>query len=196
MLLLAPQAHGLFQRAISESGGLNMSTIAEAEHFTDDAEPGRANSSNEVLLQLLIKDNRAADRATAKTQFAAMSPADIERYLRGKTNFEILLAYMATPTTAMIDMPKVFSDGVVLPQDDPLQHLARADGYNRVPVIVGRMTRRTSCSCSATPNGCDAFSGSCRRLRDPVSYNLSAEYMSRIWKAGGADEPAAGDAND
>jgi para-nitrobenzyl esterase len=191
MLLLAPQAHGLFHRAISESGGLMTTTIAEAEHFTDDAEPGRTNSSNEVLLQLLIKDQRADDRAAAKTQLAAMSTTDVERYLRGKTNFEILLAYMPMPTMAMIDMPKVFRDGVLLPQDDPMQHLARADGYNRVPVIVGTNRDENKLFLFGDPKRVQRILWLIPRLRDEPRYNLTAEYMAKVWKAAGADEPAA-----
>ncbi len=191
MLLLSPQAHGLFHRAISESGSLNMNTIAEAEHFTDDAYPGRTNSSNEVLVQLLMKDNRAADRAAAKALLAAMSATEVESYLRGKTNFEILMAYMPTPTSAMIEMPKVFGDGVVLPQDDPLQHLARADGYNRVPVIVGTNREENKLFLFGDPRRVRRIFWLVPRLRDKARYNLSAEYMSRFWKATGADEPAA-----
>src|SRR5262249_2311693 len=52
-LLLAPQARGLFQRAIVESGGLWPTTPAEAENLADAAEPGQAQSSNEILLRLL-----------------------------------------------------------------------------------------------------------------------------------------------
>ncbi|MFI5366418.1 MAG: carboxylesterase/lipase family protein [Candidatus Binatia bacterium] len=191
MLLLAPQAHGLFHRAIAESGSLMTNTIAEAEHFTDDVEPGRTNSSNEVLLRLLINDKRAADRAAAKTQLAAMSAPDVERYLRGKTNVEILLAYMPMPTTTMIDMPKVFGDGVVLPQDDPLQHLARADGYNRVPVIVGTNRDENKLFLFGDPQRVRRILWLVPRLRNEARYNLSAEYMSKLWKAAGADEPAA-----
>ena len=49
MLLLSPLANGLFQRAIAQSGGTGLTTPAEAENFTDDAEPGEPGSSNEVL---------------------------------------------------------------------------------------------------------------------------------------------------
>lgn len=191
MLLLAPQAHGLFHRAISESGSLNMNTIAEAEHFTDDGEPGHTNSSNEVLVRLLIKDQRAPDRAGAKELLAAMSATDVEGYLRGKTNFEILLAYMPTPATAMIDMPKVFSDGAVLPQDDPMQHFTRADGYNRVPVIVGTNREENKLFLFGDPKRVQRLFWLVPHLRDQAGYSLSAEYMSRFWKAAGADEPAA-----
>src|ERR1700722_2028706 len=51
-LLVSPKAKGLFHRAIVESGGLTHSTPEEAENWTDDATPGRANSSNEVVAQL------------------------------------------------------------------------------------------------------------------------------------------------
>ena len=46
---------------------------------------GHANSSNEVLLRLLIADGTAADRAAAKAHLAPMSNAEIARYLRGKS---------------------------------------------------------------------------------------------------------------
>jgi para-nitrobenzyl esterase len=190
-LLLSPPARGLFHRAISESGGLTTITAAEAEHLVDDREPGRTNSSNEILLKLLMRDHRAADRAEAKAQLAAMAPADIERYLRGKTNYEILLAYKPTSASPMIELPKVFRDGTVLPLDDPIDHFARPDGYNRVPVILGTNRDEYKLFMFADPRNVRRILWVFPRLRDERLYNLRAEYLSRLWKATGADEPAA-----
>src|SRR5690606_36014545 len=129
---LAPQAKGLFHRAIVQSGGLWTSTPAEGEHFKDDAEPGDAQSSNEILLALLQKDG-AADRAEAKAKLAAMSPAEVAAYLRGKSAEQIVAAYDAWPN-GMIEMPKVFGDGAVLPAGDPMPRIAQPGGWNQVPV--------------------------------------------------------------
>ena len=189
-LLLSPQAHGLFHRAVVESGGFFMSEGPRAENFTDDAQPGDANSSNEMLLRLLITDG-AADRSAAKQRLAGMRPAEIERYLRGKTNIEILTAYTPMPGAGMIRMPLVFREGVVLPEEEPLQRLARADGYNHVPVILGTNRDENKLFMFADPASVRRILWIIPRLRDERQYNLTAEYLAKMWKANGADEPAA-----
>ena len=190
-LLLSPQAGGLFHRAIVESGGLWMTSAAAAENFTDDAEPGHDSSSNQVLLRLLIKDGLARDRAAAKTRLAAMGNPAVARYLRDKTNFEILSVYTPMPRIGMIDMPRVFPDGTVLPQEDPMERLARADGYNHIPVIVGTNRDENKLFLFGDPAWVRRWFWVVPRLRDPQRYNLTAEYLSKMWKATGADEPAA-----
>ena len=190
-LLLSPEAHGLFQRAIVESGSLRMSSVTSAEHLTDDAEPGDANSSNEALLRLLVKDGLAGDRNAAKAHLAQMRAADVEHYLRGKTNFEILSVYPDTRGLGMIDVPRVFRDGTVLPQDDSLERFTRADGYNQVPVILGTNHDENKLFLFADPTRVRRYLWIIPRLRDEQRYNLSAEYLAKMWKAESADEPAA-----
>ncbi|MFI5396931.1 MAG: carboxylesterase/lipase family protein [Candidatus Binatia bacterium] len=190
-LLLSPRARGLFHRAIVESGGLHLSTVTEGENLTDAAEPGDVNSSNEVLLRLLAKDRTAADRAAALTRLAAMNDATVERYLRGKSNMDILSVYTPMRDLGMVDMPKVFRDGVVLPQEEPMRCLARPDCYNRVPVMLGTNRDENKLFLFADPARVRKFLWIFLRLRDEQRYNLSAEYMAKMWKATGADEPAA-----
>jgi len=74
-LLLSPLASGLFQRAIVQSGGLETRAPGSGENFTDDAEPGHRNSSNEVIARLFGAEGKAADRNAAKARMAAMEPA-------------------------------------------------------------------------------------------------------------------------
>jgi len=190
-LLLSPRASGLFHRAIVQSGGLRLNDVAQAEHLTDDAKPGHANSSGEALLRLLIRDGRARDRATAKARLAAMSTTEVERYLRAKTNVEILSAYTPMPEIGMIEMPLIFRDGVVLPDEDPMTRFARADGYNRVPVVLGTTRDENKLFLFADPKRVRRWFWVVPRLRDARHYQLSAEYLAKMWKANGADEPAA-----
>ncbi len=190
-LLLSPQARGLFHRAIVESGGLQMSGVIEAEEFADGGGGGHANSSSEVLLRLLIKDRTAKDRNAAKAHLAGMSDAEIERYLRDKSTTEILTVYPPLARVDMIDLPHLFRDGVVLPQDDPMQHFARPDGYNSVPVIVGTNRDENKLFMQGDPQLVRRILWIIPRIRDERHYNLSAEYMAKMWKANGADEPAA-----
>jgi len=188
-LLLSPQAKGLFQHAIVESGGLQMSSVAEAEELSDHG-VGHANSSSEVLLRLLVADGTAGDRQAAKARVSQMRSTDIEGYLRGKSTIEILTAYPAMPRVDMIDMPKVFRDGVVLPDDDPMQLLARPEGYNRVPVIFGTNRDENKLFMQGDPQLVRRILWVIPRIRDERHYNLTAEYMAKMWKATGADEPA------
>lgn len=188
-LLLSPQARGLFQRAIVQSGGVWAMTPAEAEDVADAPNPGHAQSSNEIVLRLLQKDGTATDRASAKAKLAAMEPAALAAWMRAKPAYELLVAY-DRPPSGLIDMPRVFRDGVVLPDGDFLQHLARPDGWNRVPVMVGTNRDESKLFMFPDPARIRYVLGILPRFVDETSYQASAEYLSRMWKVNGADEPA------
>src|SRR5262249_51779555 len=65
-LMLAPQAGGLFHRAIMESAGFAITDRAAAESFRDAPEPGHRHSANEVIAQMLVNAGRAKDRDDAR----------------------------------------------------------------------------------------------------------------------------------
>jgi para-nitrobenzyl esterase len=188
-LLLSARARGLFHRAIVQSGGINLASPTAAEHFVDDAEPGETNSSAEMLVQSLIADRRAADRAAAKTELARMDEPAIARYLHSRSAAQILTAYPTNPT-GLIEMPDVFADGTVLPSDAPLTVFARG-GYNQVPVMIGTNRDENKLFMVNDPRRVRRILWLLPRLRDERTYNLSAEYGAKMWKATGADEPAA-----
>jgi para-nitrobenzyl esterase len=190
-LLLAPQAKGLFHRAISQSGGLWMSTMAQAEHFTDSSEPGDKHSSNEILLALLQRDGSAADRDAAKATLAAMTPEQTAAYLRGKSAAELLAVYEPYPGNGMLEMPKVFSDGAVLPKDDPMARFARAGGWNQVPVMLGTNRDENKLFMFGDPHWVKRYFWIVPRLQNEPLYVVTSEYLARNWKATGADMPAA-----
>jgi para-nitrobenzyl esterase len=190
-LLVSPLAHGLFHRAISESGSISKFSLSDAENFIDDNEPGHPDSSNEVLLRLLIKDGMATDRGAAKERLAAMSLSDVARYLRGKTSSEILSVY--TPEYTGIygsRHPFVFRDGVVLPQEEAMQRFAQPDGYNKVPVMLGTNRDEYKLFMLFDPIHVRRIAWIIPRMRDERQYNLVAEYHSKSFKATGVDEPA------
>jgi para-nitrobenzyl esterase len=190
-LLVSPLARGLFHRAISESGSISKFSLADAENFTDDAEPGHASSSNEALLRLLIKDGLAIDRASAKARLAAMSLPDVVRYLRGKTSSEILSVYTPEYTGIYESRhPFVFRDGVVLPQEEATQRFAKPDGYNRVPVMLGTNRDEFKLFMIMDNTHVRNILWLIPRMRDERQYNLIAEYQSKSFKATGVDELA------
>jgi para-nitrobenzyl esterase len=190
-LLIAPPARGLFHRAIVESGGLWSSSPAEAENFTDAAEPGAKNSSDEVLVRLLIADGTARDRAAAKAHLADMRPADVAAYLRGRPSAAIMAAYTPYPGNGMISMPMLFRDGTVMPTGDLQSLLARPDGHTQVPTMLGTNRDENKLFMFSDPQWVARYLWIVPRLRDEHLYTVSAEYLAMMWKATGADAPAA-----
>ena len=128
-LLLSPQARRpVPSRHRRKRRLLRSSTVTQAENFTDDAQPGDANSSNEVLLRLLIADGTVDDRAAAKQRLA--SDERRPRYERAtcaaNRTSKFSTAYTPIPRAGMINMPAVFREGVVLPTTTPCERLRAA----------------------------------------------------------------------
>ena len=86
-----PACHRAERRAAASS------TPAAAEHRTDAPEPGDPHSSAEVVLALLMADGSAPDRAAAIAKAAAMSDAELARWLRAKSPAELLRRLHARP---------------------------------------------------------------------------------------------------
>jgi len=190
-LLLSPRAAGLFQRAIVQSGGTKLGWPDEAEHFADDPEPGDRNSSGEVAARLLLAAGEAESREAAKARLAQMEPAALAAFLRARTPTELFAAYEREAQEGLLDVPDVFADGAVLPAADPLARFASADGWNRVPVMLGTNKDENKLFLFPNPLYVRRWLGVVPRVRDPDLYLATAEAMSALWKAGGADGPAA-----
>jgi len=189
-LLQSPLARGLFHRAIVQSGGLRQADLVAAESPTDAVPPGDADSSGEVLLRLLQRDGTASDRDAAKAHAAGMSSEEIERYLRGKSAQELLAVY--DPVRAgLIRVPQMFPDGTVLPAEDALESFAHADGHAGVPVMIGTNRDEEKLFLFADPSHVDYRLWILPRLVDAERYDAMSEHVTRLWKAIGADEPAA-----
>jgi len=191
-LLLAPQARGLFHRAIAQSGGTRITPVSEAEHWSDrDTEPGHARSSNETAARLWIAAGRAEDREAARTALAATPPRELAVFLREQTPEQLFAAYRRNgEEELLLEMPRVFGDGAVLPAGDPLERFARPDGWNRVPVLVGTNRDENKLFLFAQPTYTKMWFGVFPRVRDPERYLAVSDATSAMWKATGADGPA------
>ncbi|HZR84746.1 MAG TPA: carboxylesterase family protein [Candidatus Binatia bacterium] len=190
MLLLAPKARGLFQRAIAQSGGLWTSTPAEAENLVDAPEPGHAQSSGEIALRLLQRDGLSGNRDAAKVRLDSMSDAEKASYLRGKSARDILLAYDAMPNAGMIDHPRVFGDGTVLPAGDPLERFKQPGGFAAVPLVAGTNRDENKLFMFGDPHLITRRFWIFPRFVDENLYLASADHLARMWKATGADDEA------
>src|SRR4029450_1450992 len=91
----------------------------------------------------------------------------------------------------MIAIPQLIAGGAVISAGEPLQQLGSADGYNRVPVMVGTNIDENKLFMFNDPRLGRPYRGIVPGLRGERMYNLSAQYLAKMWKATGADMPAA-----
>jgi len=186
-LLLAPAARGLFHRAIVQSGGTTAYDLVEAEARREQG--GHAWSSREAIASLLVKAGLAPDREAAHRKAEAMAPEELGAWLRARPASELLLAYDER-FGGMLEMPRVFRDGAVLPADDFAIALRRPGARAPVPVVLGTNRDEVKLFMALDPERVRRFLF-LRFVRDRESYERDAAYGSRGWKASGADELAA-----
>ena len=189
-LLVSPKAKGLFHRAIIQSGGPWMDDVDYAENFVDDDVPGHSSSSNESLLRMLIADEVATDRESAKAHLLKMSDEAIAASLRYQSKEEVLRAFANDETDGLVEIPKVFREGTVIPKQSLLKRLRRKSTYNAVPIILGTNRDENKLFMARDSRWVRNFLGLIPQVREPQSYNLVAGYLARAWKAQGVDQPA------
>ena len=188
-LLLAPQAEGLFERAIAQSGGTWSASIAEAENWSDAPQPGLPYSSREILARLLVGEDRAAGRDEARRLLEDWSEQQTAVYLRARSSEQIMEVFADDERLRMNELPLVVREGTVVPVDEFHAVFARGD-YHRVPTILGTNRDESKLFLSFSPDYVRRWLGFYPQVRDPARYERDAEYGSRLWKADGADEIA------
>jgi para-nitrobenzyl esterase len=188
-LLVSPRAAGLFQRAISESGGLNGATIAKAENAASAAEPGDPHSSAEVTPHILFPE---LEPKLAQQRVAALSQEELASKLRAASPEAVFAAYRGAPGTdfgGMLRMPLVIRDGAVLPHDEIEKEIAEGH-YNQVPFITGTNRDELKLFMFGDRRQVSWWFGFLPRIKDVNHYDVSAEYGTMGWKMGAVDTPA------
>lgn len=190
-LLVSPLAKGLFHRGISQSGMTTTYSLAQAENLPEDAEsPGEKGSSKDLLVAMLERDGQAKDRAEAVARAAAMRPDQTAAFLRARAPLD-LLTPLKTKMMGMYPSPRLLRDGHVLPLEPIIQVLADPNRGNRVPVILGTNKDEFKLFGAFNPKLVKLWFGILPRVRNQARYDRFSRYLSDMWKAVGADMPAA-----
>ena len=188
-LLAAPPAKGLFHKAISESGRASSISMAEAENYSDEPQPGSPDSAREIINRLLVADGHAPDRKSAKSIQQAMDGAAIRTYLRGKSVKE-LLAVVEPRGFGMYGVANIIRDGIVLPDESFRTLFADAATHNAVPVILGTNRDESKLFMMGDPTLTRSRFGFIPTIRDLPTYNRITGYSSDAWRAAWVDEIA------
>lgn len=189
-MMASPLAEGLFHRAISQSGGLDITSINAAENYKDDSSPGAEFSSREVIVQLLMNEGRADSRESAKRIQDEMGAVELSIWLRQKTPLDIYNIF-GPGFGGMIGSPDIFGDGYVLPDDmDAAQIFADTDNYNEVPVILGSNRDEVKLFMMMSNERVVKTLGFPTGIKNLATYNRDSRYSSNLWKARAVDELA------
>jgi para-nitrobenzyl esterase len=189
-MMASPLATGLFHKAISQSGGLNLNTIASAENYIDDEDPGHALSSQETVNQLLITLGKASDRAEAKTLQLNMQASEISQLLHKASPFELIALY-GNGTGGMLGNPDLFADGYVLPKGLSTKEIfSDTKNYNPVPIILGTNRDEVKLFMGFGHSGVDRIGGLPSGINDLAGYNRDSRYGTQGWKITAVDQLA------
>jgi para-nitrobenzyl esterase len=189
-LMASPLATGLFHKAISQSGGLNLNTIAAAENFVDDEEPGHALSSQEIVNQLLIQLGKASNRAEAKALQVNLPAAEISQLLYSASPFELIKLY-GDGLGGMLGNPDLFADGYVLPKGMSTEEIfSDTKTYNSVPIILGTNRDEVKLFMGFGHPGVDRMGPLPIGFNDLAGYNRDSRYGTQGWKINAVDQLA------
>ena len=187
-MMASPLAHGLFHRAIVQSGGFNPTTMAAAQNF--EADGGHPYSAREITGRLLVQDGTVADREAARSYLADMGPAATRDYLYGKSAEEIFRLFGDEAFGGMINVPDSFRDGHVLPDLSTEEIFSSTENHNAVPVILGTNRDEPALFMAMTPDNLDTFLWVFPRLKDEQAYLRAVRYGALSWKERGVDSLA------
>ncbi len=190
VLMMSEPARGLFHRAIVQSGSTGLTPRSEAENWRDDPEPGHHNSSNEILARLMVSTGEAEDSRSARARIAAADPLTLEAFWRNLDAETLMRAYTTEAHEGLIDLPRIFADGTVLPMADPLELLATPDAVAQVPVMIGTTRDENKTFMFGDSRRVKRWFGVVPRLRNRDRYDATASAVSNMWKATGVDAPA------
>ncbi|MHA2180604.1 MAG: carboxylesterase/lipase family protein [Promethearchaeota archaeon] len=163
-LLISPLAKGLFHHAIAESGLslISSTNIAESQ-------------SNDLLINLLIKNHKVKNQVDAKKFIDKMSGEEINEFLRSKSAFKISKC-IPKMDFGMAEWRTIFTDGIVIPKEG-YNIFSSGDWANKVPLIIG-----------CTKDELKLF-GNFRKdpSKNTREYDLVWGYRSLLWRVSGLD---------
>ena len=118
-LLVAPQAKGLFHKAISQSG---YTTSVSIDNAIVDSTSSQFMLTSDKVVQNLIADNGVFTKKELNTYLKSLPAYELFNEYIGKTNSEL---------------PLLTNDGIVIPEIGLSQSLSMPEYVHQVPIIAG-----------------------------------------------------------
>ena len=190
-LLASPLAKGLFHKAITQSGSVRSESLASAENYIDDEQPGSQVSSNELLARLLVNQGISLDREEAKDDLNIMTDEAIAALLYQQPADRLIVnAYRDVGNPDTLQIPQLLRDGYVLPDKPFTDVFGNIDEYNGVPMIIGANRDEEKSFMARDPQFVTQKLGIYPSIINKEKYQRFAGYYSARWHILGVIEPA------
>ncbi|MEO1014679.1 MAG: carboxylesterase family protein [Pseudomonadota bacterium] len=161
-LLAAPQAKGLFHKAIIQSGSFDSVAAETAERGED-----VMNASSTIL--------RRIGATTAEDLRGVSVDAIFDAYSNGGMG---------------VDLPKIISGDPVLPTPTLRDAFTDQSTFNAVPIISGTNKDEMKLFQAMDPALVNATLGLLIKPKDQGFYDALSDYQSRLWRVRSVDLPA------
>ena len=185
-LYTSPIAKGLFERAISQSGGTSFTSIKDAEKI--DRNDTLKNNykyrhlTTEEWINALNKKgliNSKFDDKEVLSDLRSLGPKDLMNAI-AKGEF----------LSEQRDLARIIGDDIVVPKEGILGSLSDINKHANVPIIFGINKDENKLFNFFDEKYVSNFFNIYFRVRDAFYYDLISDYQSLAWRSNGLDTPA------
>ena len=186
-LYTSPIAKGLFERAISQSGGTSVTSIADAEKINRYDSTLKNNYkyrhlTTEEWIDVLFKKgliNSKFDDKEVLSDLRSLSSHDLMNAI-AKGEF----------WDEQRDLARIIGDDIVVPKEGILGSLSDSNKHANVPIIFGINKDENKLFNFFDEKYVSNFFNIYFRVRDAFYYDLISDYQSLAWRSNGLDTPA------
>ena len=186
-LYTSPIAKGLFERAISQSGGTSVTSIADAEKINRYDSTLKNNYkyrhlTTEEWIDVLYKKgliNSKFDDEELLSDLRSLSSHDLMNAI-AKGEF----------WDEQRDLARIIGDDIVVPKEGILGSLSDTNKHANVPIIFGINKDENKLFNFFDEKYVSNFFNIYFRVRDAFYYDLISDYQSLAWRSNGLDTPA------
>ena len=186
-LYTSPLAKGLFEKAISQSGGTSVTSIKDAEKINRGDENLKGNYkyrhiTTDEWINVLNKKGLISSNFDDK---------EILSDLRS-LSAPVLMSAIAKGDfwEEQGDLARIIGDDIVVPINGILSSLNDKNKHADVPIILGINRDENKLFNFFNKKYVNNFFNIYYRVKDPFYYDLISDYQSLAWRSNGLDTPA------
>ena len=186
-LYVSPLAKGLFHRAISQSGGITLTSIEDAEEIDRKIHP-------------LNKDYKYRHKTTKELVNSLLNEGIINTHFNETGNVEELMNLESYDLMrnwsrgkaweGTTQLARIIGDDLVLPKDSILAALSDKNRHANVPIILGVNKDENKTFNLFDEELVTNILNLSFIVKDPFFYDLKSDYQSLAWRSNAVDTPA------
>ena len=186
-LYSSPLSIGLFDKAISQSGGTTVTSTNDAEKINRNAPEYISNYKNrhvttEEWVNILFKKDLISSKFGEKDNLLDLKSLDPVSLMSGIDKGEFW--------STQRDLARIIADDIVIPKEGILETLGNVNKHANVPIILGINKDENKLFNFFNKDLVKNFFNRFFIVNDPFYYDLLSDYQSLAWRSNGVDTPA------